>query len=127
MSSNLESGWVVPDHLADIIDFDNTSDVVRDSIITYARFLDDKTIEKLRLLDEGERAYFWTYLSETVPHEVERAILKEMEREVIEGLKREPFATIDNVAGEESKGLPFKYAESRLRPGAWFNRPYLKQ
>lgn len=80
----------------------------------YYRFLDDETRAKVDALDPGDRAYLWAYLKETLPAQMGRELLHEMERQVIEGM--------GGVMRDEASAKPFSHAEGRLRPGAWFSR-----
>lgn len=125
MSDNidLEDCHLIPEALADLIDLNSMSDTVRNSVLTYSRFLDDEAIENYRNLDEGDRAYFWAYISETIPRELDKAILKRMEQGIVRGLSTGAVGLAER--NEEAEALPFKYAEGRLRPSAWFGRSYI--
>ena len=112
------SDHYVPKAITDLIDLDSVSETVRNSIYTYGRFLDDEAIENLKNLDEGDRAYFWTYIAETIPSEVDKAILNRIERHNKRNVK------VDD--DDSFVGLPFKYAEGRLRPCSWFSRSYIE-
>lgn len=125
MSDNidLKNYYQIPDALAELVDLDSMSDAVRTGVLTYSRYLDDEAIENLKNLDEGDRAYFWAYLVETIPRELDKAILKRMEQGIMRGLSTGAIGLAER--NDEAEALPFKYAEGRLRPSAWFGRSYI--
>lgn len=87
----------------------------------YSRFVDEATLAMIDSLDEGDRAYFWTYMGETMPRRLAKSILDEMEREISEEIKR---GTISKP--EEPEAMPFRYAEDRMRPSSWFRQSYIQ-
>lgn len=83
----------------------------------YRPFVDKETLEVIDGMDEGDQAYFWTYMGETMPRSIAKSILDEMERGIAEGIRRGLISM-----PEEQDAMPFRYAEDRMRPGSWFRQ-----
>lgn len=87
----------------------------------YSPYVDTETLAVVNALDEGDKAYFWTYLAETIPPRLAKSILREMERNIAEGIRSGAISRPD-----ELEARPFKFAEDRMRPGSWFRQSFIQ-
>lgn len=59
--------------------------VVEEAKRLYTPFIEPDELARVEELDEPDQAYFWAYLYYEMPRRLGRAILKDMERDVIDG------------------------------------------
>lgn len=97
-------------------------DVVATSKLMYEQFLDDEDRAKVEEMDVPDQAYFWTMLYYEVPRHMGKSMLREMERDVIDG--KAIMRPVIRAMVRRSKTLDGLW--DTTRPHAWF-KPSLIQ
>lgn len=90
--------------------------VVEESKRLYMPFLDDEYRARVEALDVPDQVYFWTYLYYELPREINRTIIKEMEKDVIDG--RALMRPVIKASVRRAKTLDDLWDSTR--PHSWF-------
>ena len=90
--------------------------VVEEAKRLYAPFIDPEELARVEEMDAPDQAYFWAYLYYEMPRRLGRAVLKDMEMDVISG--KALMRPVIRRTIERSKSLDGLW--DTTKPHSWF-------